>query len=81
MKLKKVLVDKVITLTKKYYKEGKADVLPALKKAEGALIQNSKVSHQVIILIGDLAMFTHRNGKGTYEDIYEALAIFGVIVE
>jgi hypothetical protein len=26
-------------------------------------------------------MFSQRSGKGTYEDIYKALAIFGVIVE
>lgn len=81
MKLKKELVDELIRITKKYYKTGDIDILPAMIKAEEALAQECKVNFSVRCLIADLAMFTQRAGKGTYEDIYKALAIFGVIVE
>lgn len=71
----------VIRLTKKYYKTGDVDILPSLREAENELNQNDKVSYDVIKLIGDLAKFTQHSGVGTYDDIYKALAVFGIIVE
>lgn len=80
MKLKKELVDEVIRINKKYYKTGEVDILPATRKAEDALEQECKASYSVIRLIRDLAMFTQWSGVGTYEDIYKALAVFGIEV-
>ena len=79
MKLDKKLVDEVIRLTKKYYKDGDTDHLPALIKAKNVL--EEKAPWRVVDLIGDLATYTQRSGKWTYEDIYKALAVFGIIVE
>ena len=82
MKLKKELVDEVIRLNKKYFSEaGDADMLPALRRAEDALEQECKKNRYVATLVGNLAMFTQCSGKGTYEDIYKALAVFGITVE
>jgi hypothetical protein len=81
MKLKKELVDEVIRINKEYFRTGEVDLLPAMREDENALKQECKVNHYVVDLIGDIAMFSQRSGKGTYEDIYKALAIFGVIVE
>ena len=79
MKLDKRLVDEVIRLTKKYYRTRDADNLPALHKAEEVLKENA--TWQVVNLIEDLAAYTQKSGKGTYDDIYKALAVFGIIVE
>jgi len=79
MKLDKRLVDDVIRLTKKYYKDGDTDHLPAL--IEALKVLEKKVAWRVVDLIGDLATYTQRSGKGTYDDIYKALAVFGIIVE
>lgn len=81
MILEKELVDELIRITKKYYKTGEVDILPAMRKAEDALEQECKASYSVIRLIGDLAKFTQRSGKGTYKDTYKVLAIFGVEIE
>lgn len=81
MKLKKELVDKLIRIYKKYYRTGDVDILPAVREAENELEQNDKAAWDLVCLIGDLAKFTQYSGKGTYDDIYRALAIFGVIVE
>lgn len=81
MKLKKELVDEVIRLNKKYYKTGEVDILPALFNAKNELELKGKTKHYVVDLIGNIARFTQRSGVGTYEDIYKALSIFGVIVE
>lgn len=85
MKLKKELVDEVIRLNKKYFKTGDVDMLPALREAlikvKDELELKGKTTHYVVDLIGDLAMFSQCSGKGTYEDIYKALEVFGVIVE
>ncbi len=81
MKLKKELVDELIRITKKYFRTGEYDFLPALSKVENELIQNGKTTRGVVNLIRNLAMFTEHSGKGTYEDIYKALEVFGVIVE
>ena len=80
MKLDKKLVDELIRITKKYYRTGDTDLLVARSKAEENL--GYRKGHWVSIdLISNLAMFTQRSGKGTYEDIYKALAIFGIEVE
>lgn len=79
MRLDKRLVDEVIRLTKKYYGTLDADNLPALHKAEEVLNENA--TWQVVNLIEDLARYTQVSGKGTYDDIYKALAVFGIIVE
>lgn len=79
MKLDKRLVDEVIKLTKKYYETGDEDYLPALFEARYAL--KEKTTWQVSDLLTDLAQYTQRSGKGTYEDIYRALEVFGIIVE
>ncbi len=81
MKLDKRLVNNVIRINKKYFRTSDTDLLPALFKAEDKLEQDGKTTHYVVDLIGDLARFTQRSGKGTYEDIYKALAVFGIIVE
>ena len=79
MKLDKRLVDEVIKLTKKYYETGDEDYLPALFEAKGALEESAPWA--AIRLLGDLAQYTQRSGKGTYNDIYKALEIFGFIIE
>lgn len=81
MKLKKELVDEVIRLNKKYYTTGDTDLLPALFEAENQPELNGKTTDGVVDLIGDIAKFTQCSGRGTYDDIYKVLAIFGVIVE
>ena len=79
MKLDKKIADEVIKLTKKYYETGDEDYLPALFEAERALEKSAP--WRVVKLLGDLAKYTQRSGKGTYEDIYKALAVFDIIVE
>jgi len=79
MKLDKKKVDKVIRLTRKYYKTGDEDYLPAL--IEAAEVLEEIVTWQAIRLLRDLAQYTQTSGKGTYDDIYRALKIFGIIVE
>lgn len=79
MRLDKRLVDDVIRLTKKYYETGDADYLPKLREVSNEI--EKKAPWQVVRLIGDLATYTQRSGKGTYDDIYKALAVFGIIVE
>ena len=79
MKLDKRLVDEVIKVTKKYYETGDEDYLPALFEAKYAL--KEKATWRVADLLADLARYTQRSGKGTYEDIYRALEVFGIIVE
>lgn len=81
MKLKKELVDELIRLSKKYYKTGNTDVLPALNKANDDLELKSKATRYVVDLIEDLARFAQYSGKGTNEGIYQALEAFGITVE
>ena len=77
--LDKELVNKVIRLTRKYYETGDEDYLQALFEAERALEKSAP--WRVVKLLGDLAKYTQRSGKETYNDIYRALAVFGIIVE
>jgi len=79
MKLDKREVDKVIRLTRKYYKTSDIDYLPALIEAKEVLERS--VSWQAVELMSNLAHYTQVSGKGTYDDIYRALEIFGIIVE
>lgn len=79
MKLNKELVDEVIRLTKKYYSTGDVDYLPKLRDAGNEI--EKKAPWQVLDLIEDLAKYVQTIGKGTYEDIYKALEVFGIIVE
>ena len=79
MTLDKKLVDEVIRLTKKYYRTGDTDHLPALHEAEEVLEENA--TWQAVRLLGYLAKYTQSSGKGTYDDIYKALAVFRIIVE
>ncbi len=78
MKLDKKLVDEVIKVTRKYYETGDEDYLPKLFEARYAL--SEKATWKVSDLLTDLARYTQRS-NGTYEDIYRALAVFGIIVE
>lgn len=79
MKLDKRLVDNLIRLTRKYFRTGDEDYLPTLREAEEAL--EEKATWQAVRLLNDLAQYTQLSGKGTYDDIYRALAVFGIIVE
>ena len=79
MILNKTLVDEVIRLTKKYHESNDIDYLPTLLEAKKVLEENA--TWQVGDLLYDLAQYTQVSGKGTYDDIYKALAIFGIIVE
>ena len=79
IKLDKKLADEVIRLTRKYYKTGDIDYLPALTKAREVLKRS--VPWQAVDLLAHLARYTQVSGKGTYDDIYKALAVFGIIVE
>ena len=79
MTLDKRLVDDVIRLTKKYYETGDVDYLPKLREVSDET--GKKAPWQVVKLIEDLAKYTQISGKGTYDDIYKALAVFGIIVE
>ncbi|MFA6988322.1 MAG: hypothetical protein WC185_04720 [Acholeplasmataceae bacterium] len=77
MTLDKRLVDEVIRLTKKYYKD--TDYLYTLLEAKKVLEKNA--TWQVGDLLCDVAQYTQLSGKGTYDDIYKVLAVFGIIVE
>lgn len=79
MTLNKTLVDEVIRLTKKYYKSNDIDYLYALIEAKKVLKENA--TWQVVDLLCDVAQYTQLSGKGTYDDIYKTLAVFGIIVE
>ena len=79
MKLDKELVDEVIRLTRKYYKTGDKDYLPALREAEEVLERS--VPWQEVKLVSHLAHYIQLSSRGTYNDIYKALAVFGIIVE
>lgn len=79
MILNKTLVDEVIRLTKKYHESNDIDYLPTLLEAKKVLEENA--TWQVGDLLYDLAQYTQVSGKGTYDDIYKALAVFGIIVE
>ena len=80
MKLDKRLTDEVIRLTMKYFETGDIDYLPALSKV-GGVLQERGLSLCNLVLIEDLAKYTQRSDKGTYDDIYRALEVFGIIVE
>lgn len=80
MTLDKRLVDDVIRLTKKYYRTGDTDYLQSL--AEARKVLRKSVSWQAVDLISNLARYTQISPYcGTYDDIYKALAVFGIIVE
>lgn len=84
MTLDKRLVDDVIRLTKKYYETDDTDYLQALVEAKRVLRKTvawQVVEWQAVELISDLARYTQISRKGTYDDIYKALAVFGIIVE
>lgn len=81
MMLRKDLVDELIRVTKKYYRTGDIDILPAVNDASESLEKNCKASFDVLSLIGNLAKFSAYVKGITYKDIYKALEIFGVIVE
>ena len=66
-------------MTKKYYKSNDTDYLSALIEAKEVLEKNA--TWQTADLVNDLAQYTQVSGKGTYDDIYRALAVFGIIVE
>ena len=80
MKLDKRLTDEVIRLTMKYFETGDIDYLPALNKVRGDLHEIG-ISLRNVDLIEDLAKYIQRSGKGTYDDIYRALEVFGITVE
>lgn len=79
MKLDKRLVDNVIVLTWQYHETSDVDYIPELIGAKQVLEKNT--TWQVVKLLTDLSEYTHSSGKGTREDIYNALAAFGIIVE
>ena len=79
IRLDKKLVDEVFRLAMKYYETGDTFYLPALLRAKYAL-QETATWHTVD-LVNDLALYTQTSDKGTYDDIYKALAVFGIIVE
>ena len=79
IRLDKKLVDDLIRLTMKYYKTGDTDYLPSRNGIRKVLEES--VSWRVVYLIEDLAKYTRTSGKETYDDIYKALAVFGIIVE
>ena len=79
MKLNKKLVDEFIRLTKEYYETSVAYHSLALREAIKVLEEN--VTQPAVELLYDLAKYTQISGKGTYDDIYNALAVFGIIVE
>lgn len=81
IKLDKKLVDDLIRLTMKYFETTGDDTgyLSGMNSIREVLEES--VSWQVGNLIEDLAKYTQGSGNGTYDDIYRALAIFGIIVE
>lgn len=82
MKLKKELVDELIKATKELFGNSynKMDMLLDNFSNSAGKVRDIS-NYYTTDLISNLAMFTQQSGKGTYEDIYKALAIFGVIVE
>lgn len=79
IKLDKKLVDDLIRLTMKFYETGDTDYLVRMHGIKDVLRVSE--SWRVLDLIEDLAKYTQRSGKGTYDYIYRALAVFGIIVE
>lgn len=79
IKLDKKLVDEVIRLTEKYYRSRDPYYLEARAEARYAL--KEKTTWEEVDLLSDLARYTQSSGRGTYDDIYRALAVFGIIVK
>ena len=79
MKLDKKLVDEVIRLTKKYFETSDTDYIKSLWETKKAL--KEKTTWREVDLLCDLAKYVQTSGKATNEDIYKALAVFGIIVE
>ena len=79
MKLDKIEVDEVIRLTRKYFKREDKGNISELIKARKVLSESAP--WQVVDLVYDLAHYTRVSREGTYNDIYRALAVFGIIVE
>ena len=79
IRLDKKLVEEVIRLTKKYYKTGNTDYLDERYEIKKVLKENT--TWQTVDLLDNLAKYTQVSGKGTYDDIYRALEIFGIIVK
>ena len=79
MKLDKRLVDEVIRLTRKYFKSEDKGYIRELIEARKVLSESAP--WQVVDLVYDLAHYTRVSRKGTYNDIYKALAVFDIIVE
>ena len=80
IRLDKKLVDDLIRFTMKYFETtGDTGYLSSMNSIEEVLEES--VSWQVVNLIEDLAKYTQTSGKETYDDIYRALAVFGIIVE
>ena len=79
IRLDKRLVDEVIRLTEMYFETNDTDYIDALFEAKYAL--KEKATWTAAELLIDLAKYTQVSGNGTYEDIYKALAVFGIIVE
>ncbi|HSH51199.1 MAG TPA: hypothetical protein VK982_05705, partial [Bacteroidales bacterium] len=75
MTVDKRLVDNVIILAWQYHETGDTDYIPKLIGAKRVLEENSTL--RLTELIHDLAKYTQLSGKGTREDIYNALAAFG----
>ena len=79
MTLDKKLVDDFIRLTMKYYETGDTSYLPSIHGIKDVLEES--VPKRVVNLIEALAKCAQASGKGTYDDMYRALAVFGIIVE
>ena len=79
IRLDKKLADEFIRLTKKYYKTGNTDYLDERYEIKKVLKENT--TWQTVDLLDNLAKYIQTSGKGTYDDIYRALEIFGIIVK
>jgi len=78
MKLDKKKVDEVIRITKKYYKTGDVDLLDISFNIKKELVDVS--NWNTTDLVADLSKFT-QNKHGTYQQIYAALAVFGIEIQ
>lgn len=83
MKLDKLLVDNLIGASRKYYRNANSKALENLFYTEREFLNAKENIPEIYVikeLIIDLAKYTIRVNKGTYQDIYNALKMLGIEV-
>ena len=80
MNIRKSEVNKLIAITKKYFKSGDTDLLPAMREMESN-IKERRVSSGAVETVTSLARISQNYGTQTYEQIYAATMAMGHEIE